>query len=187
MCQPTTSNKQIFRNRVIHWIVFVFTAILITLNCQTVYANTLLPTTYRVSVASDKFSGTSQVAAAFNLGAASRIRARRLELVVGTTSSSYETRPFVSFGPVWRLTRFDRRLFVELGFSPTFFAGSSFNNRDIGGNLHFTSSANVGLTLGARRVSSLSIRVQHTSNGGLNATNPGMDMIGINFTFNLET
>jgi hypothetical protein len=69
-----------------------------------------------------------------------------------------------------------------LGFSPTLFAGSTFNDRDIGGNFHFTSSAAIGVSIGVDDDSSISLRIQHTSNGGLDSTNPGMDMVGINFT-----
>ncbi len=92
----------------------------------------------------------------------------------------------MSFGPVWRQPINSRFLFVELGFSPTVIAGSSFNGRDLGGNFHFTSSASIGATFGAREISSIALRIQHTSNAGLNNTNPGLDMIGLNFNFNLS-
>ena len=32
----------------------------------------------------------------------------------------------------------------------------------------------------------VSLRAQHTSNGGLSDTNPGIDMVGINFAFNFS-
>ena len=88
-------------------------------------------------------------------------------------------------GPVWRLPINSRSLFVELGVSPTLLGGSSFNGRDMGGNFHFTSSAAVGKTFGARDAFSLSLRIQHTSNGSIRNTNPGMDMIGVNLSFSL--
>ena len=179
-----TSNNKTRRGVAIPETVFAIIMIFGTLSYQTAYASTLRPNVYRVSVAGDKFSDTWQVAATFHLRAPRRIRARRLELAVGTVSTSNEIILFVSFGPVWRLPITDRRLFVEIGFSPTFFAGSTFNHRDMGGNLHFTSSATFGTTFGARDASSISLRIQHTSNGGLNSTNPGLDMIGINFAFN---
>lgn len=37
---------------------------------------------------------------------------------------------------------------------------------------------------GQRETVSASLRAQHTSNGGLNDTNPGMDMIGLSFALN---
>jgi hypothetical protein len=56
----------------------------------------------------------------------------------------------------------------------------------MGGNLHFTSSAALGATFGARESVALSLRIQHTSNGGLSSTNPGMDIIGLNFAFDFN-
>lgn len=186
MSQPQTSNRNIRRSIAMPEKIFAIVMILITLNYQAAYGDTIRPAAYRVSVAGDKFSDTWQAAATFHLRAPRRIRAKRLELAVGTVSTSNETRPFVSFGPVWQIPTTNRRLFFELGFSPTLFAGSTFNNRDLGGNLHFTSSVTIGTTFGARDASSISLRIQHTSNGGLNNANPGMDMIGIDFAFNFE-
>jgi len=186
MSQPQTSNRNICRSIAMPEKIFAIVMILSTLSYQAANANTIRPATYRVSVAGDKFSDTWQSAATFHLRAPRRIRAKRLELAVGTVSASNETRPFVSFGPVWKIPTTDRRLFLELGSSPTLFAGSTFNNRDLGGNLRFTSSVTIGTTFGARDASSISLRIQHTSNGGLNNANPGMDMIGINFAFNFE-
>ena len=105
------------------------------------------PSDYRVVAASGKYDDTL----AFRMRPPRRLRARHLELAIGAISTSQETRAFVSFGPVWRLPINSRFLFVELGFSPTVIAGSSFNGRDLGGNFHFTSSASVGATFGARK------------------------------------
>ena len=116
----------------------------------------------------------------------SNARAATVELAIGAISTPQETRPFVSFGPVWRLPINRRSLFVALGFSPTLIGGSSFNGRDLGGNFHFTSSASVGANFGAHENISVALRVQHTSNGGLSSTNPGLDMIGLNFAINLS-
>lgn len=164
--------------------VFASVLILATLSYQIAYASKFRPSAYRASVAGDKFSDTWQAAAVFELRAPRRIRAKKMELVVGTTSTSNEVRPFVSLGPVWRLPLSRRRAFLELGISPTFFAGSTFNNRNIGGNFHFTSFASLGMSLGGDDDSSISLRIQHTSNGGLDSTNPGMDMVGIDFAIN---
>ncbi len=97
-----------------------------------------------------------------------------------------ENRPFVSLGPVWQFPVNNGPLFFELGISPTLLGGSTFNGRDLGDNFHFTSSAAVGKTFGARDAFSLSLRAQHTSNGNIKSTNPGMDMIGINFAFDFS-
>ncbi len=150
-------------------------------------ADFVIPSDYRLATAGDKFSGTVQFAAAFKFRPPRRLRAQRMELVVGTIATSQESELFVSLGPVWQLPIRNRSMFFEWGISPTYIGGSSFNQRDMGGNFHFTSFAAVGARFGKRNALSLSLRVQHTSNGGLSSTNPGMDMIGITFGFNSLT
>ena len=184
MSQQQKCNNRVCRISGIRQVVVTILLTLIALSFQVSHAKTVRPDSYRVSVAGDKFSNTWQVAAEFHLRAPRRLRARHLELVVGTTSTSIETRPFVSLGPLWRLPITDRRVFLDFGFSPTVFFGSTFNNRDIGGNFHFTSSAAIGVALGDDDASSISIRIQHTSNGGLSSSNPGMDMVGLNLAVN---
>ncbi len=164
MRKPKISNNITGGSIAIPEKIFAIGMILIALNCRAVYANTFQPTAFRVSVTGDKFSDTWQAAAVFSLRPPRRLRARHLELAIGAISTPQETRPFVSFGPVWRLPVNRRFLFVELGFSPNLIAGSSFNGRDLGGNFHFTSSASVGATFGARENISLAVRVQHMSN-----------------------
>lgn len=144
----------------------------------------LLNAEYRVADANDKFDGTRQLAVAVNLRSPRRLRARHIELAFGSFSSAADDRAFVSFGPVWRLPIERRFLFVELGFSPTLLSDSRFNSRDLGGNFHFTSSIEVGATFGKGNAVSVSLRAQHTSNGGLHSSNPGIDMFGIAVAFN---
>ena len=186
MQRSGTQVQRIGYSKALHTIVFVSTMISFTLNSSNVRAVTAAPTDYRVVAASKKFEDTSQFAVAFRMRPPRRLRARHLELAIGAISTSQETRAFVSFGPVWRLPINNRLLFVELGFSPTLITGSSLSGRDLGGNFHFTSSASIGATFGTRQNISLALRVQHTSNGGLSSTNPGLDMIGLNFAFNLS-
>ncbi len=181
-----TQVRRIRNSKALHTVVFVIAMISFTLHGANVRAANLGTTDYRVATASKKFEDTSQFAVAFRMRPPRRLRARHIELAVGAISTSQETRPFVSIGPVWRLPINNRRLFVELGFSPTLITGSSLSGRDLGGNFHFTSSASIGATFGTRQNISLALRVQHTSNGGLSSTNPGLDMIGLNFAFNLS-
>ena len=171
-------------SKVLHTAVFVIAVMSFILNGSNARAASVTPSDYRLAVAGDKFADTWQSAVAFSMRPPRRLRARRLELAIGTLSTSKESRFFVSVGPVWRLPINSRSLFIELGFSPTLISGSSFNGRDLGGNFHFTSSAALRATFGARDSIALSLRIQHMSNGGLNSTNPGMDMIGLNITFN---
>lgn len=139
---------------------------------------------FRIARGISKFDDTLLYAVGFKLPPPHRLRARHLELAVGLISSSTRPRPFVSLGPVWRLPLRGDSLFLELGLSPTLLGGSSFGGRNLGSKLHVTSSASIGATLGRFNSVSVSLRVQHTSNGGLSRTNPGLDVVGLNFTFN---
>lgn len=184
MESPETKAGNVLRSKPLNASVVLVVMLSFALNGVNAFAATLEPSDYRIASAGDKFDGTRLYAVAFEVRPPRRLRARHLELAVGMFSSSSEDRAFISFGPVWRLPIEQRSLFVELGFSPTLIAGSSLNGRDPGGNFHFTSSVSIGTTLGGRQTVSLSLRAQHTSNGGLNSTNPGIDMIGINVAFN---
>ena len=170
--------------RALHIFLFATMMISCMLNSSNARAATVTPFDYRLAAANDKFTGTWQYAVAFRMRPPRRLRAKRMELAVGMISTSEESRAFVSLGPVWRLPINSRSLFAELSISPTLLSGSSFNGRDMGGNFHFTSSVVVGRTFGVRGSVALSLRLQHTSNASLSSTNPGMDMIGINVSFN---
>lgn len=137
----------------------------------------------RIGTADNKFKNTYQVAAVFERSAPRIFRAQRLEIAIGSVSTTRESESFVSVGPVWKLPSWNERTFLEFGFSPTFLSGSTFNGRDAGGRLHFTSSISVGIKLGRNKTSSISLRIQHMSNGGLHNTNPGLDMFGLEFSF----
>ena len=171
--------------KALHTAVFVIAVIAFTLNDSNARAASVMPTDYRFAMAGDKFEDTWQLAVAFRMRSPYRLRAKYMELAVGTISTTEVSQPFVSFGPVWRLPINSRRLFVQLGFSPTLLGGSTFHGRDLGGKFHFTSSATVGMTFGARDAVELALRIQHMSNGSIRNTNPGMDMIGLNLSFSL--
>ncbi len=184
MTRSSTEMRKTGHSRLLHIAVFVVAMISFMLDGSNARAASLMPSDYHVAVAGDKFADTWQFAVTFRMRPPRLLRAERVELAIGTLSTSQENRLFGSLGPIWQLPIRGQQLVVELGFSPTFIGGSSFNGRDMGGNFHFTSSAAVRATFGARDSVALSLRIQHTSNGGLNSTNPGMDMIGLNITFN---
>lgn len=140
----------------------------------------LTPHGYRLQHALDKFEDTSEFALEYRLRAPQLLRADRLELAVGTLSDGHVTHPFVSLGPVWR-RNIGYRGFVDFGFSPTVFAGSRIGGDDLGGNVHFTSSLSAGWRFGEFGRYSIALRAQHTSNGGLSSTNPGLDVVGLRF------
>ncbi|HLT92269.1 MAG TPA: acyloxyacyl hydrolase [Woeseiaceae bacterium] len=136
---------------------------------------------YRVAVADDRFSGTTQVAAAFDVRQWRRWGADWLRFEVGVFEDGENTRPFLSLGPVWHRPLGQSRYFTELSISPTLIAGSTFQGEELGGDFHFTSALVFGTRVGGRGV--VALRLQHTSNGGIRETNPGMDMLGITFSF----
>lgn len=143
----------------------------------------IVPVGYRILFAGDEFDGVRQYAVTYDIRPPRRLRSRHLELAVGQIASASSDQACISFGPVWRLQIAGEFAFVDLGFSTTLISGSRFNGRNLGGNVHFTSSISIGATFGRRQSVAVSLRVQHTSNGGLSETNPGIDMIGINVTF----
>ena len=149
-------------------------------------AQSFAPTDYRILAAGDKFDGVRQYAVAFKIRPPRRLRSRHLELAIGSISSNSADQAFVSLGPVWRFPFAGETAFVDLGFSPTLISGSELNDRDLGGNVHFTSSVSIGATFGKRQSVAVALRAQHTSNGGLSDTNPGIDMVGLNFSFNFS-
>ena len=140
-----------------------------------------VPTTYRLQHAIGKFDDTSGAVVAYALRAPRALRAHHLEVAVGSIVSSDRSAAVVSVGPVWRFPLATGRAFVDFGFSPTLFSNSRFDDRELGGNFHFTSSLSVGTSFGRFDRYSLALRAQHTSNGGLNEDNPGLDMFGLNF------
>ena len=180
-----TRTREFAQAKALHVVIFLLAMVSFMLNGLNVQAADLRPTDYRIALADDKFADTWQFAVAYRLRPPRRLRAQYLELAVGTISTSIDNKLFVSLGPVWRLPLYNESLFVEFGISPTLLSGTSFNGRDMGGNFQFTSSATIGAYFGPHDAMSVSVRIQHMSNGGISSTNPGMDMVGINFAFDL--
>ena len=159
---------------------FFAAAILLALSTSAL-ANDLAPTGYRVLESFGKYTDTTQFAVTWDFDALSVLRANRIEVAAGSFVTDELNHGFVSAGPVWRLPLNRPDTLVELGFSPTLLSGSDFEDRELGGKLHFTTSVEVAQRFGRNRQFALSLRVQHTSNGGLHASNPGLDMVGIVF------
>lgn len=145
------------------------------------HAGNLGKAVYRVAIAGDQFSGTTQVAAVFHVQSWQLWGADRLELTVGVLGDGNRTRPVLSVAPVWHRAIGQSRYFLEFGIGPTLLGGSTFQGRDLGGNFHFTSALVFGAGIGRRGF--VALRLQHTSNGGLRDVNPGMEMLGITFGF----
>ncbi len=109
----------------------------------------------------------------------------RFVFEVGRFHLGDDNRTFASFGPAVRFTNLGWRtpLFMDLGLSPTVIDGSRYDDRDLGTSLNFTSHIALGMRFGQQREHSVKLRYQHISNGGTNHTNPGANMIGLDFTF----
>lgn len=137
----------------------------------------------RVLAAISKFTGTKQVALAFTVPTSSWLYSKRVEIALGSIGNSDDTTAFLSVGPLWRWKLLTPDTFLELGFSPTVLADTQFGSRNIGGHLHFSSSASIGHRLGKHNRSNIALRIQHISNGGLSSTNPGLDSVGLSFSY----
>ncbi len=109
----------------------------------------------------------------------------RLTLELGRFELGDEGRNFASLGPAIRFTnqRWRLPMFVDVGLSPTIIDGSRFGGRDLGTSLNFTSHVALGMRFGRQNAHALSLRYQHISNGGINHTNPGTNMIGLDLVF----
>ena len=109
----------------------------------------------------------------------------RLAFEFGQFKTSAEHRLFASLGPVFRFERETSRLplFMELGFTPIVIDGSNYGESDLGTSLNFTSHVAFGLRFGRNKNNRVSLRYQHISNGGIDSTNPGVNMLGIDVVF----
>jgi len=108
-------------------------------------------------------------------------RATRLEFAIGVIQDTRHSQPFAFTGPVWRLAAPGRAPFLEFSFGPAVLGGSRFDERELGGKLHFRSALALGTRFGRRRAWYAAVRVAHLSNGGLRRPNPGLDSIGLAF------
>ena len=113
----------------------------------------------------------------------------RLTLDVGRLRDEEMQRSFASFGPTVRIMRERSRvpLFLDLGLSPTVIDGVKYGAEDLGTSFNFTSHIGVGMVLGGNRQHEIKVRFQHTSNGGIDEINPGVDMLGIDYAFRLSS
>ena len=145
----------------------------------------ILPDAYRLQHSVGKFSDTTEFAAEWHFAAPQLLRAKRLELAVGTLADGVVTRPFLSIGPAWRWN-FASRSYLDFGFSPTFLSDATVDDRSLGGHLHFTSSLSIGRRFGRYEQFSIAFRAQHVSNGGLDDKNPGINVAGLRFAWELR-
>ena len=150
-------------------------------------ATSIDPVSIRFGTSFSEDVAINVVAFAYDFEVPGWFGADHLELAVGAISRGEQSRALLSLGPVWRWESGHRNSpwFLDLGLAPTALSGGKFDGRDLGGNLHFTSSAEIGRSFGKNSSSTISLRLQHLSNGGLNDTNPGLDTIFLGFSYNM--
>jgi len=95
----STETHKIAHSKAIHTVVFVIAMIAFTLNDSNARATSVIPADYRFAMAGDKFEDAWQLAMTFRMRPPRRLRARYMELAVGTISTSEVSQPFVSLGP----------------------------------------------------------------------------------------
>ena len=133
-----------------------------------------------------KFDGLSQNAIVIKTSNNHIKYVDRIEYSSGELSNGEDRSFFVSVGPSWRFNKRvvrNKLAYIEFGISPTWISNSDFANESLGGNAFFTSNVQLGMRFGNHRDLSLSVRVQHISNGGLSSDNPGTDMVGIELSY----
>lgn len=77
-----------------------------------------------------------------------------------------------------------RAVALQASFSPTWTETDRLNGQDFGGHVHFTSAVALKLFLDRAQRQAIAFRAQHTSNGGLEQPNPGLDLAGIELSWN---
>ncbi len=142
MKRSSTKTHRIANSKALHIAVFAIAMISFTLNGWNAQAANLIPTDYRLATADDKLADARKFAVVFKVRPRRRLRAKSVELATGTLSTSQESRPFVSFGPAWRLPIDSRSLFVDPWFSPTLLGSHSFSGRDMTGLNNFINFSN---------------------------------------------
>ncbi|MBP6019954.1 MAG: acyloxyacyl hydrolase [Burkholderiaceae bacterium] len=71
--------------------------------------------------------------------------------------------------------------YVELGSGPTVMSRSEFAGRDLGTRFQFGSHLGTGLLI--KKVHRIGIRYSHYSNANLKKPNPGLDLLGLTYTY----
>lgn len=137
------------------------------------------PTEIWPATAFGGYHGVRLVEASWQQDAPAWTRASRVDVTFGAISDPRETLLFGVVAPVWSLLRSGQPVFAEFSIGPTILDGSTVAGRELGGKFHFRSSLAVGIEFGRQHRARLALRVSHISNGGIRATNPGLDYVGL--------
>lgn len=135
------------------------------------------------------FSGVQQAALEGRLPSRQRLPGTGLALdwiaAAGAVVDRTQASSFVSIGRVLTVA-LSRVLELQGSFSPTWMEADRLNGRDFGGHFHFTTALALRFHADPRRRFAVALRGQHTSNGGLDEANPGLDLAGIELTWRLD-
>lgn len=96
------------------------------------------------------------------------------EAALGALTGEGETAGYVRLAPVLEISFGDFPVSIVMSTGPSLYSEDTFDDYDMGGNFHFTSS--VGLEWKISENWALNYRLQHTSNADINDPNPGLDM-----------
>lgn len=101
------------------------------------------------------------------------------EAALGALTGEGETAGYIRIAPALEISFGDFPVSLVMSSGPSLYSEDTFDQYDMGGNFHFTSS--IGLEWKMCENWALNYRLQHTSNADINEPNPGLDMhtIGI--------
>ncbi len=107
----------------------------------------------------------------------------KLSATVGMLRAANDTGYLATVGPGALLAKDAAPYEILAGFSPTLLTDHEYGNDDLGGNVHFTSYVAFHYSLNRRLW--LGGRLQHTSNGGLDDKNPGIDLVAVEIQYRI--
>lgn len=103
------------------------------------------------------------------------------EAAVGALAGEGEVAAYIHFGCALELAHEALPVTLVLTTGPSLYSEDTFGDLDIGGHIHFTSSA--GLNWQMCDDWAIEYRFQHTSNAGLEDDNPGVNMHAIAMSY----
>lgn len=96
------------------------------------------------------------------------------EAAIGALAGEGDVAGYLHFGLNLELAHEELPVALVLQSGPSLYSTDSFGDFDLGGNIQFTSS--IGLNWQMCEGWAVEYRYQHTSNAGLEAENPGLEM-----------
>lgn len=104
-----------------------------------------------------------------------------IETALGALTGENETAVYGRIAPLARLYYADLPVHLVFSSGPSFYSQDNYDDYDIGGNFHFTSS--LGFNWDINEEWAIGYRFQHTSNADLDNPNPGLDMHTLNVAY----